>query len=475
MKALLNILLLLLISNLAQAQYSDKQKRLGSMVLAVMDETYGIYHDSSMQALVERVGHNIEAVLDEEYKFQYFITDQDELNAFATAGGYVFVTRGLLGLINSEDELACVLGHEITHVTENHTTKTSRASILPKILELPANIIGLLSVQEVANIINFPIEASSQLVISSFSRGQERIADRKGVELAYKAGYDPYMLPHVLEKMDQFGETLYGMQQHFSLFDDHPMTEDRVELIYAQLEEMGVEKTEIKSGTTLPFQDGLIFGRNPRYGNIQDNAFVHGGLRGFIQFPKSFTVQGTTKSVTAISLKGKSTIVVSIDSLTNSPEHTAKLELKALNGVDMIKQEKLRVNGLEAYKATMEYKQKKHADLHSEILWVKLPISNTIIRAVSIRPKKDPDPRLDSCLMSIRQLKVEELNQWFYYELNFLEGELPKKYEKDQETFLNFIRLMNDMDADSTSVEQGELKVINVRPIEDFRYPNLYR
>ncbi len=475
MRLKISILFFILIPGILTAQYSDKQKRLGSMVLAVMDETYGIYHDSSMQAFVEKVGHNLEAHLDDQYKFQYFITDQEELNAFATAGGYVFVTRGLLGLINSEDELACVLGHEITHVTENHTTKTNRASILPKILELPANIIGLLTVQEVANIINFPIEASSQLVISSFSRGQERIADRKGVELALKAGYDPYMLPHVLEKMDQFGETLYGMQHHFSLFDDHPMTEDRVELIYKQLEEMKVEKKEIQSGTTLPFQDGLIFGRNPRYGNIQDNAFVHGGLRAYIQFPKSFSVQGTTKSVTAISPKGNSTIIVCIDSLLNSPELTAKLELKALQGVDLIEQGKTRVNGLEAYRATMEYRQDKHHDLHSEILWIKLPISNTIVRAVSIRPKEELDPRLDSCLMSIRQLRFEELNQWFYYELNFLEGELPKKHEKDQETFLNFIRLMNDMEEDSTSVEQGELKVVNVRPIGDFRYPNLYR
>jgi predicted Zn-dependent protease len=470
MKAFSNLIILCLASSLLHAQYSEKQKRLGSQVLAVMDETYGIYKDSTMQAFVERVGHNLEAQLEDQYKFQYFITDQEELNAFATAGGYVFVTRGLLGLINTEDELACVLGHEITHVTENHTTKTNRASILPKILELPANIIGLLTFQELANIINFPIEASSQLVISSFSRGQERIADRKGVELAYKAGYDPYMLPHVLEKMDKFSETIYGYQHHFSLFDDHPMTEDRIELIYTHLAKMQVEEKEIQSGSELAFQDGLIFGRNPRYGNIANNVFVHGGLRAYIKFPKSFEVQGTTKSVTAVSPKMNKSIIVSIDSLSNSPEVTAKAELRIIQGVEIISQDRTRVNGLEAYKAVMEYKPKKQDPLHSEILWIKLPISNTIIRAVTIRPKEDPDPRLDSCLMSIRQLRAEELEQWVFYEFKLIEEELPTNAAKDQAAFLNFIRMINDLEQNENSTDENSLKVMEVKTIEEYKY-----
>ena len=299
----------------------------------------------------------------------------------------------------------------------------------------------------------------------------KREADRIGVELAYKAGYDPYMLPHILTKMDKFGKTVYGLDHKFSLFDDHPMTEDRVELIHTQLKEMGVEEKSITSGSKLEFQDGMLFGRNPRYGSIADNVFIHGGLRGYIKFPEDYAVQGTTKSVTAASPNGNSSILISIDSLSNSPELTAKLELSNLDGVTLLSHERTRVNGLEAYKAIMEYKQARQPVLHSEVLWIRLPTTNTIIRAVTVRPAKDPDPSLDQCMNSIRELHYDELKDWYYYEFRLLDEELPSPKNPEEKTYVDLIRMLNDMDGSSSSTEDGKLKVLEVRRLQDYEYP----
>ena len=174
----------------AQSKLEDK---IGKTTLASVERTYGFYDNPALLAYVESIGKKLEAALPDPppFAFQYFLVDTPEPNAFATAGGYVFVNRGIFPLLDTEDELAGILGHEFTHVLLHHSTKKMRRNILPAILEVPGNLLGTLHSELLGNLINMPIELTSKTADAAFSRKQEKAADTYGIQIASRAGYDP--------------------------------------------------------------------------------------------------------------------------------------------------------------------------------------------------------------------------------------------------------------------------------------------
>src|SRR5213079_3194867 len=145
----------------------------------------------------------VAAANDARWKFTFKIVDQQESNAFAIPGGRIYVSRGLLALVNREDELAGVLAHEIAHVNERHSTRQQRKGILPGILSLPGNIVGGIVSEDLGAIINAPIDTVGGAWLSRYSRGQESDSDRIGMRTAAKAGYDPSALADILGRLEQ--------------------------------------------------------------------------------------------------------------------------------------------------------------------------------------------------------------------------------------------------------------------------------
>jgi len=134
------------------------------------------------------------------------VVDQDAPNAFALPGGYIFVSRGLLVLSNSEDELANVLGHEIVHVARRHAA--ARQSLMR---DLPAI---------------FRYAAMGQ--VSAYSREQEREADRLGQGLSGVAGFDPQGMADFLRDLDYTERLRLGHSRMPGYLDTHPTTGERV-------------------------------------------------------------------------------------------------------------------------------------------------------------------------------------------------------------------------------------------------------
>ncbi len=466
----ITIISFLMFISSASAQYSLKEQKIGEKVFKLMNETYGFYEDEALQGWVEKVGKQLETQLPPEYTFQYFITDQNDLNAFATAGGYVFVTRGLLALVSNDDELAGVLAHEISHVTEKHATKSNRASIIPSLLELPANIIGALTYSEIGDILNLPIELTAGLALSAYSRSQERDADKMGVELAHKAGFNPYSLMNALTKLDEFTKTAYDIETKKNLYNDHPMTEDRVKYLNELLTKMEVEEVAMKSGSTVQAQDGLVFGQNPQKVMLRNNVAIHLGLRFYMEFPEGYTVNKSNRALTAVSEDGRSTILITIDSLTEQPEATAKLELSQLNDVSVIDEGKDRVNGMESYKALIEQSKTKYPDMKGEIHWVKNPISGKLIRIVTLTPIEEADSRIQESISSLRLLKMDELDDWTYWQLNLVEDANLEQLAKEGPQFVRILQLLNDLKEDEYTVDEGmKYKVLERKTISEYR------
>ncbi len=155
---------------------------------------YGTYEDQAIQEYVNAVGQRVARNSDmPDTEWHFTVVDEGSINAFTTGGGYIYVHRGLLAYLNSEAELAAVLGHELAHVTANHPRKAQSRSVLTSLGVLAAAIFtGRGEVAELANI-------GGAALVQGYGREAESEADAIGMKYLVKAGYDPRAMGRVFE------------------------------------------------------------------------------------------------------------------------------------------------------------------------------------------------------------------------------------------------------------------------------------
>jgi hypothetical protein len=153
--------------------------------------------------------------------WQFIVLDTDGVNAFASPGGIVHITRGALGLIKNEAELSGVLGHEITHVTAKHTVRAIQKN---KLVSLGADEVGGGGLTQ-SVISKLAGAAYKNIISNAFDRDDEVEADRVGIELGNKAGYTPGALSDVLKRLEERNK---DQEQPNGMFASHPLIADRV-------------------------------------------------------------------------------------------------------------------------------------------------------------------------------------------------------------------------------------------------------
>lgn len=210
----------------------EQEYYIGRSVGATILDQYETYDAEAVNRYLNKLGQSLALASDRPelfagYRFQ--VLDSQELNAFATPSGLVFVTRGMLNLAESEAEVAAILAHEIGHIEHKHGLKAIRASrINTALTSVALTSVQVASDSEIAELtetfegtIN---DITSSLVNSGYSRGAEREADRTAVKILRRVGYDPYALRRVLE----------GMQAAWSpdgpgYAQTHPSPQDRID------------------------------------------------------------------------------------------------------------------------------------------------------------------------------------------------------------------------------------------------------
>lgn len=190
------------------------------------------YRDAALQAYVSRVGQMMAAKNHRQnLRYTFTVLDDPAVNAFALPGGYIYITTGLLAYLNSEAELAGVLGHEIGHVASRHNVSQASWSILGGAL---VSIAG----EKLGN--KGLINTFGELGLSHYSRNQELEADALGAEYLARAGYDPAFMANViatLQAHDQFfGET---SDPYRDLFSTHPNNDLRLQQVINQARQYG--------------------------------------------------------------------------------------------------------------------------------------------------------------------------------------------------------------------------------------------
>jgi predicted Zn-dependent protease len=264
-------------------------------------QAYGGAYEGPINAYVRRIGERMAAAAGQGGRCTFSVIDTPVVNAFASPPGCdIYVTRGLLGLIRSEDELAAVLGHEVGHVAADHAGRRQTRSTITGIgAILLGAVAGSAEVAELAG-------KAGQLGVLSYSRGQEFEADNLSARYLASAGYSPFGLADMLsalqasdqlEALDRGGET--RVQPVWSR--THPLTGERVARAQAAARATPPPAPDAPPGQADGYLDavnGLMFGENPQQGVVLGRRFVHPDLGFGFAAPSGFVLANSPSAVT---------------------------------------------------------------------------------------------------------------------------------------------------------------------------------
>ena len=213
----------------AKKKYDDltfseaEERQIGEQVSAKLRERFGVYQNADVAKYVATVGTVIaQASKKPALDWRFIVLDSDGVNAYATPGGFIHITRGLLGMLKDEAELAGVLGHEITHVTERHTVDDLRTSSGIATTSEVAGKGGGLSREIIAQLAG---KAFQDIFDGKFSQAKESDSDHVGIQLSNKVGYSPNGLATALQKIADRNK---GQEAPNGWFSSHPALKDRI-------------------------------------------------------------------------------------------------------------------------------------------------------------------------------------------------------------------------------------------------------
>ncbi len=260
----------------------------------------GVYEDPQVTSYVTSVGRKVTSgVTNNGAPFQFTTLDTPVVNAFALPGGYTYVTRGLLALVNDEAELAAVLGHEVTHITKAHTAERYNRA---QVAGVGALLVGLATgSQDWMEAVGY----GGQLFLLDYSRDQEFESDREGVKLLDRAGYDPFAMGDFLSAMG--GQSALSARMagkgynpgRVDYFSTHPNTAERVSRAHNLARKRGAVRGQKMRGRDTYFGhiDGMLYGDSPDQGFVRGRRFSHPRMKFEFRAPDGFRLQNTAVAV----------------------------------------------------------------------------------------------------------------------------------------------------------------------------------
>ena len=329
----------------------EQEKKLGAEEAKKVEQEMGLLDEPALTTYVDTLGQRLAKESPrQDVPYQFHVVDMIEPNAFALPGGYVYVTRGLLALVNTEDELAGVVGHEIGHVAARHTVqRVSRQGPFALITNLVSGVTGFF-VPLVGDIVGGVGNFAQSLVFSPYSRGQESEADKVGQEIAAKAGWDPVGLSDFLTTLGREEALLADGPRRPSFFDSHPATPDRVKHTTKHAKDLRQASREPISPSRDAFLaklDGLVVGQRAANGIVQGQTYRHPDLNFFVQFPATWNLDNTPVQLASAPKEGGKAVVLRAVAEGNDPLDGARALEKASKS-SLPKTQTTTVNGLPA-------------------------------------------------------------------------------------------------------------------------------
>jgi predicted Zn-dependent protease len=332
----------------------EQEISLGQKYSTEITKEMPAYDDPVLEELVQRVGKKLASVSHRpELDYHFTIVDSDQVNAFALPGGYIYITRGMLAYLNSEAELAAVLGHEIGHVTARHSVRQQSTSAVTGVLgAVLAASTGIQGADSITNI-------AGTAIVRGYGREHELEADRLGAEYLARSGYDPdamLKVVSILKNQESF-EVAVAKQEgrqpnvYHGLFATHPDNDARFrEVINAAKKYKTGGTSRVGRDSYLLRLDGLTFGNSEREGVVRGNHFYHKDLDFALRFPPGWEINNQTSRVIATPKADDGLIQMTMTTLDkpHTPEQLMHQQLKAGN---LRHGQSFSANGLQGYTA----------------------------------------------------------------------------------------------------------------------------
>lgn len=345
---------------------SEKQEiALGRETDKEIQSQYGIYDDPSLNKYVEKAGMDLVPHTHRPQLAYYFsVLDTPVVNAFALPGGYVYLTRGILATMNSEAELATVLGHELGHINARHSVRRMSKLLL---VQLGLTVGGALSetFAKVSGVASIGI----QLLFLKYSRDDEREADALGVGYSRKGGFNPGEMVNFFASLQKLGDLSKGASLP-GFLSTHPLNRERIRNVEAMLQDED-RMLLVHHRSYLNHIDNIVFGDDPRQGYVEKNTFYHPQLRFFFSFPKEWNLKNTPSQAVLASKDGNAALVLRAEKSSEKISDYAQKKAAGIEGKQFLSAQALTINGLPAYQQLFDLAREEKETLRLQLTCIK--------------------------------------------------------------------------------------------------------
>ena len=334
----------------------SKDVRTAKQLHVAFTQQMGVHSDLELQEYVQRVGEKLAAVSEmPELEWHFTIVDTDDVNAFATMGGYVYISRGILPYFQNEADLAAVLGHEIGHITAEHLKKQNRKGMISGLASAATAIFtGMPALADLTNM-------AGKAIISGYGRDAELEADRLGAGYLAKSGYDPEAIIRVistLKSQDTFERERARLEDreprlYHGVFASHPDNDTRLQQAVASA---GRSSALAAGGTNnaegfLRAVEGLPVGSSARQGMVRENRFYHSDMQFTLAFPRGWQVVNQPDKILAIAPRKEHYLEIRTQAPPADLTDPREFAQRGLSNKRLSRAESFDINGLKAWTA----------------------------------------------------------------------------------------------------------------------------
>ncbi|MGH9253662.1 MAG: M48 family metalloprotease [Vicinamibacterales bacterium] len=311
-------------------------------------EEMGVYNDPELQRYVAEIGWRMAKISERAHlPWRFTVVDVPAVNAFAVPGGAIYVTRGIMPFLDSEAELAGVIGHEIGHVTARHSAQQYTRQI--------SGQVGLVALGIFVPAARPFGDVSAQalgVLFLRYGRDDELQADQLGARYESRLGWDPAGVPAFLSTLGRLDEAAGDRRGVPNWLSTHPDPLSRVKEIQSTVQELKAAGGTFSTNRDAFAQriDGIVYGDNPEQGIARGSAFLHPVLRFRIDFPERWEIANSPQQVVA---KAPGADVFMILQLVQKPSgrNIQEIALNSMSGAGFrsVRGERTTINGLDAY------------------------------------------------------------------------------------------------------------------------------
>jgi len=251
-KLLLKVLIYTFISIFLFQQFSyalislSEEEKIGKKVLQELSTKVEFIQDVELVAYVNSIGNRLKekGISFSPFDFRFYLIKDDTFNAFSVPGGYIFLNSGIFESIESEEELAGIMAHEMGHNICRHVARRlediKRMQVAITAATLAAILLGGGKAGEAVGITS---SALAETKLLAYSRADEEEADRTGFEILTKAGYSPWGMVKIMEKLSQ--KSNFAIELNYRYLLTHPLPQERLNYLINLASKYGMNKTSV--------------------------------------------------------------------------------------------------------------------------------------------------------------------------------------------------------------------------------------